>query len=170
MPISHPNHATLLCPAFPQQQKAGGSGSKPALSLFSSSSSKPASPSTPKATTPVSSSATTLNASSLNGRSSALGAAASSGLTGSGKPVRVTFTLQQELPFGQSLKLVGSHPALGEWGGGAREGGWKAECVNAQLVSALCAGTADRSSASPQLQLCISAQSEAATAVLYCSI
>lgn len=101
--------------ALKEQQKAGGSGSKPALSLFSSSSSKPASPSTPKATTPVSSSATTLNASSLNGRSSALGAAASSGLTGSGKPVRVTFTLQQELPFGQSLKLVGSHPALGAW-------------------------------------------------------
>jgi hypothetical protein len=29
--------------------------------------------------------------------------------------VRVKFTLQRELPFGQSLKLVGSHAALGSW-------------------------------------------------------
>ncbi|PRW58670.1 carbohydrate-binding module family 20 isoform A [Chlorella sorokiniana] len=96
------------------KEKSGGSGSKPALSLFSSSSSKPASSSTPKTTTPVSSSATPLDTASLNGRASAL-SGSGSGVTGSGKPVRVTFTLPQELPFGQSLKLVGSHPALGAW-------------------------------------------------------
>ncbi|KAI7841621.1 hypothetical protein COHA_004791 [Chlorella ohadii] len=100
--------------ALKEQQKTGGSGSKPALSLFSSSSSKPASSSTPKTTTPVSSSATTLDTAALNGRASSF-SGSSAGLTGSGKPVRVTFTLQQELPFGQSLKLVGSHPALGAW-------------------------------------------------------
>jgi len=107
LPNSHPPPV--------QQQKTGGSGSKPALSLFSSSSSKPASSSTPKTTTPVSSSATTLDTAALNGRASSF-SGSSAGLTGSGKPVRVTFTLQQELPFGQSLKLVGSHPAVALFG------------------------------------------------------
>ncbi|KAL4422984.1 hypothetical protein ABPG77_005464 [Micractinium sp. CCAP 211/92] len=42
-------------------------------------------------------------------------AAAAKALGSSGRAVRVKFTLQMELPFGQSLKLVGSHPALGAW-------------------------------------------------------
>ncbi|KAL4451967.1 hypothetical protein ABPG75_007629 [Micractinium tetrahymenae] len=42
-------------------------------------------------------------------------AAAAKALGSSGRAVRVKFTLQKELPFGQSLKLVGSHPALGAW-------------------------------------------------------
>lgn len=42
-------------------------------------------------------------------------AAAAKALGSTGRAVRVKFTLQNELPFGQSLKLVGSHPALGAW-------------------------------------------------------
>lgn len=131
-----PAHSPLSQPLNPQQKSGNGSSSSkpPALSLFSSSSSKPASTSTPKTTTPVSSSPTTLDTAALNGRSSTL-SGSGSGLTGSGKPVRVTFTLQQELPFGQSLKLVGSHPALGErW---ARVGRDEKEVVGAALKSGL---------------------------------
>lgn len=61
----------------------------------------------------TSSGSSTFSGSSLNGKYDV--AAAAKALGSSGRAVRVKFTLQKELPFGQSLKLVGSHPALGAW-------------------------------------------------------
>lgn len=52
---------------------------------------------------------------SWGGSSSSSSSSSSSAPKESGKAVRTTFELTQELPFGQSLKLVGSHPALGSW-------------------------------------------------------
>ena len=115
MPGDWPRLPLTAPPARPAPQSQGrGNDVKPAnLSLFggsSSSASKPSS-STPKYQPPVRSTGSNIASSKV---SSTYGSS-SSAMTGSGKAVRVTFALQQELPFGQSLKLVGSHPALGGW-------------------------------------------------------
>ena len=108
-------------PLYPPLQisKSGGSSIKP--DLLRQILPTPTSSSTP-------SSSSSSSSPSLASRLASLGASASgssrgssssgsppSSLVGSGRIMRVRFTLQQELPFGQTLKLVGSHPLLGSW-------------------------------------------------------
>lgn len=96
----------------------GNGDSKSGLPLFTSSKAKDEGKSKASSAFSSSSSSSSKFASAAGSKSSTAGfanGAVSAGGLSSGKAVRITFSLQQELPFGQSLKLVGSHPALGAW-------------------------------------------------------